>query len=38
LGKYRYTVFYRVVAEGIEVVRVIHGARVKVLTKLPSNK
>jgi toxin ParE1/3/4 len=35
LGKYRYTVFYRALADGIEVVRVIYGARIKVLTKLP---
>jgi plasmid stabilization system protein ParE len=37
LGKYRYTVFYRVLPndEGIEVARVIHGARVKNLRRLP---
>jgi plasmid stabilization system protein ParE len=37
LGKYRYTVFYRVLPhdEGIEVARVIHGARVKDLRKMP---
>jgi toxin ParE1/3/4 len=37
LGKYRYTIFYRVLAseEGIEVARVIHGARVKNLRTLP---
>ena len=38
LGKYRYTIFYRTAAEGIEVVRVIHGARVKVLNKLPKDE
>ncbi len=38
LGKYRYTVFYRMLADGIEVGRVIHGARVKVLTKLPRDE
>ena len=37
LGKYRYTIFYRTLAlgEGIEVVRVVHGARVKSLGKVP---
>ena len=37
LGKYRYTIFYRTAADGIEVVRVVHGARIKVLTKLPTD-
>ncbi len=39
LGKYRYTIFYRTLpdAEGIEVARVIHGARVKNLRKLPDD-
>jgi plasmid stabilization system protein ParE len=37
LGTYRCTVFYRVLAgkAGIDVVRVIHGARVKNLRKIP---
>jgi plasmid stabilization system protein ParE len=37
LGKYRYTIFYRVLPEneGIEIVRVVHSARVKNLRKLP---
>jgi plasmid stabilization system protein ParE len=37
LGKYRYTIFYRTLAgeAGIEVVRVVHGARVKNLAKVP---
>ena len=37
LGKYRYTIFYRALAsgDGIEVARVVHGARVKNLDKLP---
>ena len=35
LGKYRYTIFYRTRTDGIEVARVVHGARVKKLTKLP---
>jgi plasmid stabilization system protein ParE len=37
LGKYRYTIFYRVLPkdEGIEVARVVHSARVKNLRKLP---
>jgi hypothetical protein len=37
LGKYRYTIFYRALAGdgGIEVVRVVHGARVKNLGKVP---
>jgi plasmid stabilization system protein ParE len=37
LGKYRYTIFYRVLAggAGIEVARVVHGARVKTLGKVP---
>jgi len=37
LGKYRYTVFYRTLADevGIEVARVIHSARVKDLSKVP---
>lgn len=39
LGKYRYTIFYRVLPhdEGIEVARVVHGARVKNLRKLPKD-
>ena len=37
LGKYRYTIFYRVLArdEGIEVVRVVRSARVRSLGKVP---
>lgn len=35
LGKYRYTIFYRVRPDVIEVVRVIHAARVKRLASLP---
>lgn len=37
LGKYRYTIFYRALPndEGIEVARVVHGARVKNLRRLP---
>jgi plasmid stabilization system protein ParE len=37
LGKYRYTIFYRVLAggAGIEVARVVHSARVKKLGKVP---
>ncbi len=36
-GRYRYTIFYRALGrrEGIEVARVVHGARVKNLRKLP---
>jgi Plasmid stabilization system protein len=39
LGKYRYTIFYRMLADidGIEIARVIHGARVKDLSKLPED-
>jgi plasmid stabilization system protein ParE len=36
LGKYRYTIFYRLRSdEGIEIVRVLHGARVKDLRQVP---
>jgi plasmid stabilization system protein ParE len=37
LGKYRYTVFYRILPneQGIEVARVVHSARIKDLRKLP---
>src|SRR5262245_17535615 len=35
LGKYRYTIFYRVRDHGIEVVRVVHGARVRRLGAVP---
>ena len=40
LGKYRYTIFYRVLAggEGIEVARVIHGARVRDLRRMPDDR
>lgn len=37
LGKYRYTIFYRMLADGIEVARVVHGARVKNSAKLPDD-
>jgi len=38
LGMYRYTIFYRILAggEGIEVARVIHGARVRNLRRMPN--
>lgn len=37
LGRYRYTVFYRVdaVRDVVEIVRVVHGARVRDLGSLP---
>ena len=37
LGKYRYSIFYRLSSddETIEIVRVIHGARVKDLRQTP---
>lgn len=37
LGKYRYTIFYRLRSDndGIAIVRVIHGARVKDLGQTP---
>jgi plasmid stabilization system protein ParE len=35
LGKYRYTIFYRAQGDGIEVVRVVHSARVKRLSSVP---
>ena len=39
LGRYRYTIFYRILAggEGIEVARVIHGARVRDLRGMPND-
>lgn len=39
LGKYRYTIFYRVdlIRDVLEVARVIHGARVKNLATLPDD-
>jgi plasmid stabilization system protein ParE len=39
LNKYRYTVFYRVLAgqQGIEIARIVHGARVKDLHTLPDD-
>lgn len=40
LGKYRYTIFYRINhdATAIEIIRVIHAARVKNLQSLPDTK
>ena len=40
LRKYRYTIFYRPLTtdDGIEVARVIHGARVKNLRKMPEDE
>ena len=40
LGRYRYTIFYRVLGdgEGIEVARVIHGARVRDLRRMPDDR
>jgi hypothetical protein len=40
IGKYRYTIFYRVLPhdEGIAVGRVVHGARVKSLRKMPAEQ
>ena len=35
LSRYRYTIFYRALADGIEVTRVIHGARVRNLNEMP---
>ena len=37
LSRYRYTIFYRALAggDGIEVARVIHGARVRNLNEMP---
>jgi toxin ParE1/3/4 len=37
LGKHRYTIFYRILPDGIEVARVVDGARVKNLAKLPDD-
>jgi len=39
LGKYRYTIFYRILPtnDGIEVVRVIHGGRVQNLRRMPED-
>jgi plasmid stabilization system protein ParE len=40
LGKYRYTIFYRILvgSEGIEIARVVHSTRVKKLSKLPEDE
>ena len=40
LRKYRYAIFYRLLpsADGIEIARIIHGARVKKLGTLPRDK
>lgn len=35
LGKYRYTIFYRTRTNGIEVIRVVHSARVRQLSNVP---
>ncbi len=39
LAKYRYTIFYRVDADQdrVEIVRIVHGARVKSLGRLPAD-
>lgn len=39
LGKYPYTIFYRAITDddGIEIARVVHGARVKSLDQLPED-
>jgi hypothetical protein len=39
LGKYRYTIFYRVLPgdAAIQVARVVHSARVKDLGKVPAD-
>ena len=39
LRKYRYTIFYRLLpaADGIEIARIVHGARVKDLGTLPGD-
>jgi plasmid stabilization system protein ParE len=39
LGKYRYTIFYRVLVDeaGIEVARVVRSGRVKNLNRIPDN-
>lgn len=37
LGTYRYTIFYRLRENSIEIVRVIHGARVRDLGQLPDD-
>ena len=40
LGRYRYTIFYRVVEEHevLEVVRVVHSARIRDLGKVPDTE
>ena len=40
LRKYRYTIFYRLLPadEGIEIARIVHGARVKKLEALPEGE
>ena len=40
LSKYRYTIFYRVDADQdrVEIVRIVHGARVKALGRLPAHE
>lgn len=39
LGRYRYTIFYRTLAdgEGIEIARVVHSARVRNLQNMPAD-
>ncbi len=40
LRKYRYTIFYRSLParDGIEIARIVHGARVKKLGELPADE
>ena len=40
LRKYQYTIFYRVLpaGDGIEIARIVHGARVKKLGILPEDR
>ena len=35
LGKYRYTIFYRIRSDGIDVIRVVHSARIRRLSAVP---
>ena len=38
IGKYPYTIFYRIVGDGydIEIVRVVHSARIRSLAQMPT--